>query len=93
MVAADASYTPSGAAALMAKFNTSIFSYYEYSSSCGDRPLRVPIEPLVGLMRHPFVVQACTAGPGQNPIINARHGIAGGLLLVTYPVFELKANN
>lgn len=86
MVAADASYTPSGAAALMSKFNTSIFSYFEYSNSCGDGPLRVPIEPLVGLMRHPFVTEDCTAGPGQNPMIKARHGIAGRLVPVTYPI-------
>lgn len=83
MVAADASYTPSGAAALMASFNTSIFSYYEYSNSCEREPLRVPIEPLVGLMRHPFVADACTARPGQKPMINARHGIAGAGLQVT----------
>ena len=35
-----------------------IFSYFEYSSSCGGAPLRVPMEPLVGVFRHPLV-QGC----------------------------------
>ncbi len=36
-----------------------VFSFFEYSSQCSKRTLRLPMEPLVGMMRHPFVIPIC----------------------------------
>ena len=36
-----------------------VFSFFEYSSKCSKRTLRLPMEPLVGMMRHPFVIPIC----------------------------------
>ena len=36
-----------------------VFSFFEYSSQCSKRKLRVPMEPLVGMLRHPFVIPVC----------------------------------
>ena len=64
----------------MENFNTTAFSYFEYKSSCGGAPLRVPIEPLVGLMRHPLVIGACAAEPGTPSMVETRHDAVGMLL-------------
>lgn len=37
-----------------------VFSFFEYSSQCSKRKLRLPMEPLVGMMRHPFVIPVCS---------------------------------
>ena len=63
----------------MENFNTTIFSYFEYKSDCGGAPLRVPMEPLVGLMRHPHVVGSCADRDGQPPMIDTRHDTVGVL--------------
>ena len=49
-----------------------VFSHFEYSSSCGGEPLRVPIEPLVGLFRHPLVVEGCNP-EGHSLMVDIRH--------------------
>ena len=36
-----------------------VFSHFRYSRRCDAATLRVPIEPLVGLLRHPFAVPGC----------------------------------
>jgi hypothetical protein len=36
-----------------------VFSFFEYSSQCSKRKLRLPMEPLVGMLRHPFVIPVC----------------------------------
>ncbi len=43
------------------KLSREVFSYFEYVDPCtpGSPKLHVPIEPLVGLMRHPFTPKPC----------------------------------
>jgi len=36
-----------------------VMSFFHYSRKCDKRLLSLPIEPLVGAMRHPFVIPAC----------------------------------
>ena len=36
-----------------------VMSFFHYSRKCDKRQLSLPIEPLVGAMRHPFVIPAC----------------------------------
>ena len=36
-----------------------VYSFFEYSSQCSKRTLKLPMEPLVGMMRHPFVIPIC----------------------------------
>ncbi len=31
-----------------------VFSAYEYTDTCSGKPVTVPVEPLVGLLRHPW---------------------------------------
>ena len=90
MVAATSMNDPAFAASDIASFldhmSPEIFSFFEYSSSCGGEALRVPMEPLVGLMRHPRVVEACAALPGQPTMIDTHHDIPGaGLSLNLTP--------
>lgn len=49
-----------------------VFSHFEYSNSCGGEPLRVPIEPLVGLLRHPLVMRGCNP-EGHSLMAEVRH--------------------
>ena len=53
-----------------------IFSFFEYSSSCVGPPLRIPMEPLVGLFRHPFVIRGCNP-VGHPLVVDARHDKPG----------------
>ena len=36
-----------------------VMSFFHYSRKCDKRQLSLPIEPLAGPMRHPFVIPAC----------------------------------
>ena len=36
-----------------------VMSFFHYSRKCDKRTLSLPIEPLAGSMRHPFVIPAC----------------------------------
>lgn len=54
--------------------SSKIFSHFEYSNSCGGEPLRVPMEPLVGLFRHPFVSGCIHHRPDM---IDSRHDAPG----------------
>ena len=81
MAAANSMNDPAFAASDIAPFlehvSPAVFSFFEYSSSCGGEPLRVPMEPLVGLLRHPRVVPGCAALPGQPTMIDTRHDVPG----------------
>lgn len=82
----DLSFTASSIADVVQQANSTVFSHFEYSNSCGGEPLRVPIEPLVGLLRHPRVVQGCAALPGQPSMIDTRHDIDGEIARTHAPI-------
>jgi hypothetical protein len=42
-----------------AKRESPVFSHFRYMRPCNAEALWVPIEPLVGLLRHPFAVPRC----------------------------------
>ena len=52
-----------------------VFSFFEYRQQCGRRVLKLPIEPLVGLMRHPFATSC--APPGHVAALDPRHSFEG----------------
>ena len=42
-----------------------VWSRFEYEDACSGKPTAVPIEPLVGLLRHPAAHPACRPGDGS----------------------------
>ena len=42
-----------------AQRDSRVFSHFRYRRRCDAATLRVAIEPLVGLLRHPFAVPGC----------------------------------
>jgi len=55
-----------------------VFSTYEYVDTCSGKQVNVPVEPLVGLLRHPWVVPGCRAA-GRAAQIDIRHSSSSQL--------------
>ena len=49
-----------------------VFSWFEYMNSCDGRKERIPIEPLVGALRHPFTIPACHPQVGIAVVLKTR---------------------
>jgi hypothetical protein len=55
---------------------TQVFSQYHYRNSCSHDEVRFPVEPLVGLLRHPTVHPDC-ARPEHPEYMDPAHNPAG----------------
>lgn len=51
---------------LAAHAREALWSAFVYRHSCSGAVLRIPVEPLLGLMRHPLAVRACLKPRGAG---------------------------